>query len=154
MRSGRDLLQNEVGMRMAPSNFSPGRKTSMRDVFLVACVVCGLNILCPDGASAEPSNSARGLAEGERDTVRMDSRLEGREERIVDARVSDQKIGYEERKIRLERRAEELLRQEESMRSRQERFVKEEEEAKAAARLREAEDLKRKKRTVDVSPDL
>ena len=86
--------------------------------------------------------------------MRVDSRLEGREEQIVDSRVSDQKIGYEERKIRLERRAEELLRDEEVSRDREERFAREEEDARARARRRDEEDLQRKKRAVDVSPDL
>jgi hypothetical protein len=141
-------------MIMAPLNLAQGRKTSLRQVLLVACAVCGLYMLCPEGAPAEPSSSVRGLAAGERDAMRVGSRTEGREERILDSRLSDQKIGYEERKIRLERRAEELLRQEESMQSRQDRFAKEKEEARAAARLREAEDIKRKKRTVNTLPDL
>ncbi len=79
--------------------------------------------------------------------------MEGREERILDVRVNDQKIGYEERKIRLERRDDERLREEEVMRDRQDRFEKEEEEARARARRREAEDVQRKKRTVDVLHD-
>jgi hypothetical protein len=86
--------------------------------------------------------------------MRLDARVKGREEQVVDSRINDQKIGYEERKIRLERRAEELLREEEGTRARQERFAKELEEAKTEERRREAEAVRRKKTTVDVSPDL
>jgi hypothetical protein len=86
--------------------------------------------------------------------MRVDSRLEGREDRIVDSRISDQKIGYEERKIRLERRAEELLRDEEVSRQSAEKFAKEEEDARGEARRRESEDIQRKKRAVYVSPGL
>ena len=84
----------------------------------------------------------------------MDLRMKGREEEVMDARISDQKIGFEERKIRLERRAEELLREEEVSRARKEEWVENEEELRAQARKREQEDLERKKRTVDAVPDL
>ena len=116
--------------------------------------VCGYCLLCPAVGLGQDATSVGGLGKGEQDTMRVDSRLEGREEQIVDSRVSDQKIGYEERKIRLERRAEELLRDEEVSRDREEMFAKEEEEARARARRRDEEDLQRKKRAVDVSPDL
>ncbi len=49
---------------------------------------------------------------------------------------------------------EELLRDEEVSREGEERFAKEEEEARARARRRDEEDVQRKKRAVDVSPDL
>jgi hypothetical protein len=78
--------------------------------------------------------------------------MEGREERILDVRVNDQKIGYEERKIRLERRDDERLRAEEALRDRAERFEQEEEKARERARKREAENVRRKKRTVDILP--
>ncbi len=86
--------------------------------------------------------------------MRVDLRMEGREERIVDSRVSDQKIGYEERKIRLERREEELLRLEEVSRQRQERFAEEQEEERGAARIREQEAIRLKKESVEIDPDL
>ncbi len=131
------------------------RNPRRRFVFLaVLSAVWGLCMLCPAFGLAQDVTSVGGLAEGERDTMREDSRLEGREDRIVDSRISDQKIGYEERKIRLEKRVEELLREEEVSREREEIFAKEEEEARARARRREAEDVQRKKRAVDVSPEL
>jgi hypothetical protein len=129
--------------------------------FVFGVVVCALGVFCaldvplPATASAQTDSSAvRIMGEGETDTLRLDDRAEGREERILDSRVSEQKIGYEERKIRLERRAEELLREEEVTRARQEKFGREEEQARAEARRREAEDIQRKKRTVQGLPDL
>ncbi len=139
---------------MAPVNRGPALRSALRTVFLAACAVGLLNILWSADGLAQHSGSVSGLGQGERDTMRVDSRVEGREERIVDSRVSDQKIGFEERKIRLERRAEELLREEEVIRERQERFARDEEDARADARRREEEDLQRKKRAVDISPDL
>ena len=139
---------------MSPVNLDRPWLSALRAVFLAACAVGLLNILWSADGLAQDSDSLGGLAKGERDSLRVDSRMEGREERIVDSRVSDQKIGYEERKIRLERRAEELLREEEVTRDRQERFAKEEEEAGDRARRRESEDRKRKKRAVDLAPDL
>ena len=138
-------------MRMIPLIRDP-RRRFVRLALLF--VVLGHCMLCPAVGPAQDVTSVGGLAEGERDTMRVDSRLEGRDDQIVDARISDQKIGYEERKIRLERRAEELLRDEEVSRQRDEMFAKEEEEARARARRREDEDLQRKKRAVDVTPDL
>ncbi len=129
-------------------------RCALRAAMFSACAISVLSMLCPEGVSAQDSDSVRGLAKGERDTMRVDFRMEGREEQILDVRVSDQKIGYEERKIRLERRAEELLRVEEETLSRQERFAREDEEARIRARLRQEEDLQRKKRTVEVAPDL
>jgi len=116
--------------------------------------VCGYCVMCPTVSLGQDVTSVGGLGQGEQDTMRVDSRVEGREDQIVDSRISDQKIGYEERKIRLERRADELLREEEVSREREERFAKEEEEARQRARRRQAEDMQRKKRAVDVSPDL
>jgi hypothetical protein len=125
---------------------------------VVVCVLgafCALDVLLPAAASAQAGSSAvRIMGEGETDTMRLEDRTEGREERILDSRVGEHKIGYEERKIRLERRAEDLLREEEATRARQEKFGQEEEQARAEARRREAEDIQRKKRTVEGSPDL
>jgi membrane protein involved in colicin uptake len=123
-------------------------------VLSVVCAVCVHILVCPAVVLAQDVTSVGGLGQGERDTMRVDSRVEGREDQIEDSRISDQKIGYEERKIRLERRAEELLREEEVSRERQERFAKEEEEAREEARRRESEDVQRKKRAVNVSPGL
>jgi len=123
-------------------------------VLSAVCAVCVHYVLCPAVVLAQDVTSVGGLGQGERDTMRVDSRVEGREDQIEDSRISDQKIGYEERKIRLERRTEELLREEEVSRERQEKFAKEEEEARDEARRREAEDVQRKKRAVDASPDL
>ena len=123
-------------------------------VLLCAMSLLGaFHILRPAVVPAQDATSVSGFGKGERDTMRVESRMEGREERVVDARVSDQKIGYEERRIRLERRAEELLRAEERVRQRQERFVMDEEKERAEARKREAEDLRRQKRAVEILPD-
>lgn len=123
-------------------------------VFAVCVLVCALYMLYPRAMSAQDAAPVVGLERGEKDTMRLDLRMEGREEQDIDARISDQKIGYEERKIRLERRAEELLREEEVARTRQEEWVESEEERKARARMREQEDIQRKKQTVDAVPDL
>jgi hypothetical protein len=131
-------------MRMTPVSRGPRRRFAYLAV---------LYMLCPAVVPAQDATSVGGLGQGERDTMRVDSRMEGREEQVVDSRISDQKIGYEERKIRLERRAEELLRDEEVSRERGEKFAKEEEESRDGARRREAEDVQRKKRAVDVSTD-
>lgn len=120
----------------------------------VLSAVCGYCTFYPAVGLAQDVTSVGGLGKGERDTMCVDSRLEGREDQIVDSRISDQKIGYEERKIRLERRADELLREEGVSLENEERFAKEEEESRDEARRREAEDVQRKKRAVDVSPDL
>ena len=134
-----------------PVSCVPRRRIVLLAVLSVVFVCC---MLRPGSGLAQDVTSVGGLGQGERDTMRVDSRVEGREEQIVDSRISDQKIGYEERKIRLERRVEELLREEEVSLQREERFAKEEEDARAEARRREAEDVQRKKRAVDVSPDL
>ena len=139
---------------MTPLTCDPRRSFVRLAVLSAVCAVCVHYVLCPAVVLAQDVTSVGGLGQGERDTMRVDLRVEGREDRIEDSRINDQKIGYEERKIRLERRAEELLREEEVSRERQERFANEEEEARAEARIREAEDVQRKKRAVDVSPDL
>jgi membrane protein involved in colicin uptake len=139
------------------TNLSVGEPALLSALLLVVLGVFTIwapYMLCPTVAMAQDVTSAGGLGEVERDTLREDSRVEGRESQIVDSRISDQKIGYEERKIRLERRAEELLRAEEASRDRQERFAREEEESREESRRREAEDIQRKKRAVDVSPGL
>jgi hypothetical protein len=123
-------------------------------LLVVVCTVCALYMLYPAAGLAQDATSVGGLEKGERDTTRLDRRMEGKEEQVIDARISDQKIGYEERRIRLERRADELLRAEEVARERQEQWTKSEEEKRAEARRREQEDIQRKKRAVDVSPDL
>lgn len=134
---------------------SPAHLFAFGAVLCVLGAFCAPAVLLPSGASAQAGSSAvRIMGEDETDTMRLEDRTEGREERILDSRVSEQKIGYEERKIRLERRAEELLREEEVTRARQERFGQEEEQARAEARGREAEDIQRKKRTVQGMPDL
>ena len=130
----------------------PSRRSEIPAVFFVVCAVCIIYMLCPSVGLAQDETSVGGLEQGERDTMRVGSRIEGKEGQIVDSRINDQKIGYEERKIRLERRSEELLRVEEVSRERQERFAREEEEARGEARMREAEDIQRKKRAVDISP--
>ena len=140
--------------RMTPVSREPRRCSRPGALLLIVCVVCISLMLCPAVGPAQDETSVVGLGQGERDTMRVGSRVEGKEGQIVDSRISDQKIGYEERKIRLERRAEELLRAEEVSRERQERFAREEEEAREEARRREAEDIQRKKRAVDVSPGL
>ena len=119
-----------------------------------SCVLAALYMVCPLVGFAQDAAPVGGLEEGERDTTRLDRRVKGKDEQVIDARISDQKIGYEERKIRLERRADELLRAEEVARERQEEWTKSEEEKRAEARRREQEDIQRKKRAVDVSPDL
>ena len=134
-----------------PLSCVPRRRIVLLAVLSAVCVCC---VLRPGAGLAQDVTSVGGLGQGERDTMRVDSRVKGREEQIVDSRISDQKIGYEERKIRLERRAEELLREEEVSLEREERFAAEEEESRDEARRREAEDVQRKKRAVDVSPDL
>lgn len=118
------------------------------------CIACSLYVLLPRAVLPQDAKPVGVLESGERDTMRMDLRMKGREEEVIDARISDQKIGFEERKIRLERRAEELLREEEVSRARKEEWVENEEELRAQARKREQEDLERKKRTVDAVPDL
>ena len=123
-------------------------------LLVVVCTVCAPYMVCPAVGFAQDTTSIGGLEKGERDTTRLDRRVKGREEQVIDARISDQKIGYEERSIRLERRAEELLRADEVARERQEEWTKSEEEKRAGARKREQEDIQRKKRAVDVSPDL
>ena len=130
------------------------RRFVLLAVLSAVYAVCGTCMFCPAVGLAQDATSVGGLGKGERDTMRVDSRLEGREDQIVDSRISDQKIGYEERKIRLERRADELLREEEVSLENEERFAKEEEESRDEARRREAEDVQRKKRAVDVSPGL
>jgi membrane protein involved in colicin uptake len=137
-----------------PVSCVPPRHFVLLAVLSAVCAVCVYCMLSPAVGLAQDATSVGGLGQGERDTMRVDSRLEGREDQIVDSRISDQKIGYEERKIRLERRAEELLREEEGSLEREEMFAKEEEESRNEARRREAEDVQRKKRAVDVSPDL
>ena len=117
-------------------------------------VLCALYMVFPAIGLAQDATSIGGLQQGERDTSRLDRRVKGKEEQVIDARISDQKIGYEERRIRLERRAEELLRAEEVARQRQEEWTESEEEKRAEARKREQEDIQRKKRAVDVTPDL
>ena len=128
----------------------------MHALLRTVCILWAAHVymLCPSLGWAQEAASVSGLGKGERDTMRVDSRIEGREEQVIDSRISDQKIGYEERRIRLERRAEELLRAEETTSKRQERYVKEQEEARTRARVRETEDIQRKKRTVDAVPDL
>jgi len=138
-------------MRMTSANREPRRYFLLLAILAAAC---GNYLMCPAVGLTQDVTSVEGLGEGERDTMRVDSRVEGREDRIEDSRISDQKIGYEERKVRLEKRAEELLRDEEVSREREERFAKEEEDARARARRRDEEDVQRKKRAVDVSPDL
>ncbi len=137
-----------------PVSCVPRRYFVLLTVLSAVYAVCGTCMFCPAVGLAQDVTSVGGLGKGERDTMRVDSRVEGREDRIEDSRISDQKIGYEERKVRLERRAEELLRDEEVSREGEERFAKEEEEARARARRRDEEDVQRKKRAVDVSPDL
>ena len=110
--------------------------------------------LSPAAGQAQDATSVGGLEQGERDTMRLDLRMKGREEQVVDTRINDQKIGYEERRIRLERRAEELLRVEEAQQQREQQWAESQEEERARARRREEEDIQRKKRTVDVTPDL
>jgi len=137
---------------------SLGLSRQVRPVLLVVvhtvCVLCAVDMVCPGVGFAQDTTSVGGLEKGERDTTRLDRRVKGKEEQVIDARISDQKIGYEERRIRLERRAEELLREKEVARDRQEEWTKSEEEERAEARRREQEDIQRKKRAVDVSPDL
>jgi hypothetical protein len=123
-------------------------------LLVLVFIFFALYMVFPAVGVAQGPTSVGGLEEGERDTTRMDRRVKGKEEQVIDARISDQKIGYEERRIRLERRAEELLRSEEVARERQEEWTKSEEEKRAEARKREQEDIQRKKRAVDVSPDL
>ena len=139
---------------MNPVGRDTSRRSEMPAVFSIVCAVFFSCMLCPAVGLAQDETSVGGLGQGERDTMRVGSRIEGEEGQIVDSRISDQKIGYEERKIRLERRAEDLLREEEVSRERQERFAGEEEEAREEARRREGEDIQRKKRAVDVSPGL
>lgn len=123
-------------------------------VCIAVYIVCSFYGFYPGAVLAQDAKPIGVLESGERDTMRLDLRMKGREEEVIDARISDQKIGYEERKIRLERRAEELLREEEVSRTRQQEWVESEEELRARARRREQEDLERKKRTVDAVPDL
>lgn len=141
-------------MKKLPVNLETGCRPALLLVLLVAGLGCAVTLWMPAVCFAQDSASVGGLGRGERDTMRVESRLQGREENIIDSRISDQKIGYEERKIRLERRAEELLRESEVHRERQERFAEEEEKARAEARRREAEDVRRKKRTVNALPEL
>jgi len=142
-------------MGIPPSVSCVSRRRFVLLAFLSAVyAACGTCMFCPAVGLAQDATSVGGLGKGERDTMRVDSRIEGREDQIVDSRISDQKIGYEERKIRLERRADELLREEEVSLKNDERFAKEEEESRDEARRREAEDVQRKKRAVDVSPGL
>ena len=150
METGR---KTQAAMKTILVIMNPCRCWGPLSVFSTVSAVCLLNVLCAAVSLAQDAASVEGLRKGERDTMRLESRMEGREERILDVRVNDQKIGYEERKIRLERRDDERLREEEVMRDRQDRFEKEEEEARARARRREAEDVQRKKRTVDVLHD-
>ena len=135
-------------------NFDNGCRPALLVALFVVWFGCVVFIGLPALGLAQDSMSVNGLGQGERDAVRVDSRLEGREQRVIDSRISDQKIGYEERKIRLERRAEELLREAEVSRQKQERFAEEEEQARAESRRREAEDVRRKKRTVGALPEL
>lgn len=125
-----------------------------KETILAVYIACSLYVLFPRAVLPEDAKPVGVLKSGERDTMRLDLRMKGREEEVIDARVSDQKIGYEERKIRLERRVEELFREEEVSRARKEEWVESEEEQRARARKREQEDIQRKKRTVDAVPDL
>ncbi len=140
-------------MNTIPVTMGSCRCFGKRSVFATFFSVCFLNILCATVGLAQDAASIEGLRKGERDTMRVESRMKGREERIFDRRMNDQKIGYEERKIRLERRDDERLRAKEAMRGREQNFQKEEEEARERARRREAQHVQRKKRTVDILPD-
>ena len=54
-----------------------------------------------------------GLGKAEKDTLRLDLRVGGKEEKDCDSRLSDQKIGVEEKPLSRELKEKELLRQEE-----------------------------------------
>ena len=149
METGR---KTQAAMKTIPVIKNPCRCWGRLSLFSTVSALCLFNLLSAAVSLAQDAASVEGLGKGERDTMRLESRMEGREERILDVRVNDQKIGYEERKIRLERRDDERLRAEEALRDREERFEQEEEKARERARKREAENVRRKKRTVDILP--
>ncbi len=99
--------------------------------------------------AAQTEGEFIGLNRGARDTMRLDRRMDDQAQQSSEYRLTDQKVGYEQRKIREERKEKELLRTGEATTSRATRFKREEEE-RQRARLRENERIAEKKKKIQV----
>ncbi len=87
-----------------------------------------------------------GLRVGNQDTMRLDLRVKGSEEKDIDSSISDHKIGAVQKSIRTERKEKEQLRAEEEVLKRKNRAAHiERMNARIEMQKREAERIRQKK---------
>ena len=124
-----------------------------RKFFLLCLFVAGAGGLfpaLPEGwAQDSSSGSVMGLRQGEQDTMRMDLRVKGSEEKDIESSIRDQKIGAAHKTIRAERKETELLRAEEEAAERAKKTARTEEiQLRIEKKKREHERIRRKKTKV------
>ena len=102
----------------------------------------------PTPGWAQDVKNLQGFDKGAQDTMRLDRRMDGYRDKVQNNRMTDQRIGVEERGLRREMKEEDILRLEEQTRSRRARLRKEQEQTEEERRSR-AERFWEKKKKVD-----
>gem|GEM_PF-1800804 len=96
-------------------------------------------------AAASRPPDIMGLDRGERDTMRVDYRLGGKEERDSEAKLSKERIGPDEMRIRREARQSDLLRSQAEVKMRTVRRERSD-EARASAQRKLSEQIQENRR--------
>lgn len=118
-----------------------------------AFLVCGLFLVgvcvwTPGHAFAQETTGVSGLGAGARDSARVDWRVGGVEARYPDTRIRDQEIGWEEKRIRRERREAQRETAARESELRRARYRKEADDRRDARVRENARILEKKKKTV------
>jgi hypothetical protein len=115
---------------------------------LAAILLCAWDstVLAQEGSeTASRPPDIMGLDRGERDTMRVDYRLGGKEERDSEARLSKERIGPDDMRIRREARETDLLRSQAELRMRTVRRERSD-EARASAQRKLNEQIQENRR--------
>ena len=111
-------------------------------------VIGSIGVFSPlsSGRAQNSSSGQIGLQQGEQDTLRLDLRVKGSEEKDIDSSIGDQKIGAAHKTIRAERKEKELLRVEEETAEKERRAARIEEiDTRIEKRKREDDRVRQKK---------
>lgn len=114
-------------------------------------IFCFLWFMCLSNFSwgvAQEASKIEGLDRGARDSMRLDERMQGREEKGGSDRVTDQMMRGTEEELRTEMREEEMIRSEEEVRSNRARMQAQQEEQEKR-RKHEDEFFREKKRKIE-----
>ena len=113
-----------------------------RITLIIFCIMVCVSSHTPRASS----QAIEGLSRGEKDTMRVDLRIDGKQEQDTGRRLIDQRIGWEQKMLKKEMKERELLRKEEEVAKRRRARLEREERERFERRQKEQQRIMEKKR--------